>query len=221
MLTQKRIGDFFLGIPALVILSPVLLAAALMVRLSLGKPVLFRQERPGLRGKPFTLYKFRTMTDDKNSQGQLLPDGRRLTPIGGLLRNTSLDELPELINVLRGDMSLIGPRPLLMRYLPWFTAEEQQRFRVRPGITGWAQVNGRNFLSWDERLAMDVWYVENWSPCLDLKILLMTVAKVFTREGLAADPDTAETDLDREREEKAQRKRQGESAQFIDLLTES
>ena len=221
MLTQKRIWDLFLGIPALVILSPVLLLAALMVRLSLGKPVLFRQERPGLQRKPFTLFKFRTMTDARDSRGQLLPDGQRLTPIGRLLRNTSMDELPELFNVLRGDMSLVGPRPLLMRYLPWFTVEENRRFRIKPGITGWAQVNGRNFLSWDERLAMDVWYVDNWSPSLDVKILFMTVAKVFTREGLAADPDIAETDLDREREEKDRRKRQGESAQFIDLLTES
>jgi lipopolysaccharide/colanic/teichoic acid biosynthesis glycosyltransferase len=145
------------------------------------------------------LYKFRTMTDDRDDTGQLLPDKLRLTSLGIFLRNTSLDELPALFNVLKGDMSLVGPRPLLMRYLPYYTDRENLRHSVRPGITGWAQVNGRNYLPWDERLALDVWYVENWTLGLDLKILLTTFMQVLRREGVSADPDAAETDLDWER----------------------
>ncbi|RKX62201.1 MAG: hypothetical protein DRP37_02185, partial [Thermodesulfobacteriota bacterium] len=148
---------------------------------------------------PFTIYKFRTMTDAMDAKGNLLPDGQRLTPLGGFLRSTSLDELPELFNVLKGDMSLVGPRPLVMKYLPYYTDREQLRHSVRPGITGWAQVNGRNLILWDERLAMDVWYVENWSICLDLRILAITILKVLRREGAAKDPDSVEIHLDQER----------------------
>lgn len=195
----KRILDLFIVIPGLAAFLPIMGIVAILVRLKIGSPVLFRQVRPGIHGKPFTIYKFRTMTDARDAEGNLLPDGQRLTPLGRFLRSTSLDELPELFNVLKGGMSLVGPRPLVMKYLPYYTDREQLRHSVRPGITGWAQVNGRNLTLWDERLAMDVWYVENWSVCLDLRILAITVLKVLTREGAAEDPDSVERPLDQER----------------------
>ncbi len=199
----KRVLDLILVLPACVVLLPLTAMIAILVRLRLGTPVLFRQRRPGKDEKPFTLFKFRTMTDARNERGELLPDGERLTRLGRFLRETSLDELPELFNILRGDLSLVGPRPLLLQYLPYFTARERLRHAVPPGLTGWAQINGRNYLPWDERLALDVWYVENWSIALDLRILVLTVWKVLRREGVAADTDTAETDLDRERQGRA------------------
>ena len=181
----KRVLDLTLAIPAVIMLAPVMALVALMVRLKLDAPVLFRQQRPGLYGHPFTILKFRTMTNTRDSQGSLLPDVERLTPFGRFLRRTSLDELPALINVLRGEMSLVGPRPLLIRYLDRYTPEQTRRHEALPGITGWAQVNGRNTVNWDERLAMDVWYVDNLSPALDAKILWRTLYLVFAREGIA------------------------------------
>lgn len=178
--------DHVLALTALVLLSPLLLLVALVIRLSLGTPILFRQQRPGLNGQPFMLLKFRTMADRRDTAGRLLPDAQRLTPIGRFLRSTSLDELPELINVLRGEMSLVGPRPLLMAYLPRYNAQQARRHEVRPGITGWAQVNGRNALSWDEKFTLDVWYVDHVSLALDIKILALTVWKVLRREGISA-----------------------------------
>jgi lipopolysaccharide/colanic/teichoic acid biosynthesis glycosyltransferase len=169
----------------LILLAPVFLGVAAAVRLSLGSPVLFRQTRPGLGGKPFEMLKFRTMRDAHDARGNPLPDAERLTPLGRFLRATSLDELPELVNVLRGEMSLVGPRPLLMEYLPLYTPEQARRHEVRPGITGWAQVNGRNALSWEEKFRLDVWYVDHRSFWLDLRILARTVAKVFAREGIS------------------------------------
>jgi lipopolysaccharide/colanic/teichoic acid biosynthesis glycosyltransferase len=183
----KRAIDVLGAAGGLVALAPVLLLIALAVRRSLGSPVLFRQIRAGRNGEPFELLKFRTMTAARDGAGQLLPDEQRLTRLGGWLRSTSLDELPELINVLRGDMSLVGPRPLLADYLPHYSAEQARRHEVRPGITGWAAVQGRNALSWEHRLALDVWYVDNWSIGLDLKILLMTVVRVLRREGISAE----------------------------------
>lgn len=179
--------DLALTLPALVFLSPVLAVIALLVRIKLGSPVLFRQQRPGLHGKPFTLLKFRTMTDARDADGSLLPDEQRLTSFGQFLRRTSLDELPELFNVVKGDMSLVGPRPLLMQYLNRYTPEQMRRHEVKPGITGWAQVNGRNALSWEEKFALDVWYVDHLSLWLDLKIVLLTVWKVLRREGISQD----------------------------------
>lgn len=180
----KRLFDLALTLPGLVVLSPLLAFIALMVRAKLGSPVLFRQVRPGLGGRPFTIYKFRTMTDARGSDGKLLPDGERLTRFGRFLRSASLDELPELFNVLKGDMSLVGPRPLLMEYLDRYTPEQARRHEVKPGITGWAQVNGRNALSWEEKFKLDVWYVDNWSFRLDLKIIAMTFWKILKREGI-------------------------------------
>ena len=171
----KRILDLIAVTTALIILSPVLAFLALLVRARLGPPILFRQQRPGLYGRPFTLYKFRSMTDARDEQGNLLPDGERLTRFGKWLRSTSLDELPELFNVLKGHMSLVGPRPLLMEYLPLYTPEQARRHEVKPGITGWAQVNGRNAISWEEKFKLDVWYVDHVSFWLDLKILALTV----------------------------------------------
>jgi lipopolysaccharide/colanic/teichoic acid biosynthesis glycosyltransferase len=181
----KRALDLSLSVLLLALLSPVLLVIALVVRRSLGTPVLFSQQRPGKDETPYTIYKFRTMTADRNDAGELLPDKDRLTQLGRFLRTTSLDELPELINVLKGEMSLVGPRPLLMRYLPRYTSEQRRRHEVLPGITGWAQVNGRNELSWDEKFAHDIWYVDNLSLGLDLKILLRTVAQVLRRRGIS------------------------------------
>lgn len=178
--------DVIAAVSALLILSPVWLVVAWQVRRNLGAPVLFRQTRPGLHGKPFQMVKFRTMRDAVDAAGHPLPDDQRLTPFGRFLRSTSLDELPELWNVLKGDMSLVGPRPLLMEYLPLYTPEQARRHEVRPGVTGWAQVNGRNALSWEEKFSLDVWYVDNRSVWLDFKILCLTVRSVCVREGISA-----------------------------------
>ena len=183
---QRRWFDVLAGSAALVVLLPVLLGCAVAVRLKLGSPVLFSQVRPGLNGKPFRMYKFRTMTDARDAHGVLLPDHVRLTPFGRWLRGSSLDELPELLNVLKGDMSLVGPRPLLMEYLRLYSPEQARRHEVRPGITGWAQINGRNAISWDEKFALDVWYVDNRSLWLDIRILALTIWKVLRREGISA-----------------------------------
>lgn len=180
----KRALDLVLSASALLILSPVLVVLAVLVRLLLGRPVLFRQQRPGLHGTPFRLVKFRTMSDVRDASGNLLPDGERLGRFGRWLRSSSLDELPALWNVLCGDMSLVGPRPLLMEYLPLYSPTQGRRHEVKPGITGWAQVNGRNSISWDQKLAYDVWYVEHRSLALDLKIICVTVAAVARRTGI-------------------------------------
>lgn len=184
---MKRALDLVASIVALLILGLPLLILAACLRIQMGGPVFFRQVRPGLQGQPFNMIKFRTMTNQRGSDGQLLTDDQRLTALGRFMRSTSLDELPELWNVLKGDMSIVGPRPLLMDYLPLYTPEQARRHEVRPGITGWAQVNGRNALSWDEKFALDVWYVDNQSLWLDVKILFLTVVKVFRREGISAD----------------------------------
>ena len=184
---MKRIFDLTVALLALIALSPLYAITALLVRIKLGRPVIFSQLRPGLRGKSFRMFKFRTMLDAFNKDGNPLPDEDRLTPFGRSLRSTSIDELPSLINVLRGDISLVGPRPLLMQYLPLYSPEQARRHEVRPGLTGWAQVNGRNALSWDEKFAYDIWYVDNRSFLLDLRILWMTVRKVLFREGISAD----------------------------------
>ncbi|MAD76557.1 MAG: sugar transferase [Rheinheimera sp.] len=184
---MKRLFDFLVALFALVVFLPVLLILILMVRYKLGSPILFTQDRPGLHGKIFKMMKFRTMLDGKDKQGNLLPDDERMTLFGTFLRSTSLDELPGLFNVLKGDMSLVGPRPLLVQYLPLYNAEQARRHNVRPGITGWAQVNGRNAISWEQKFKLDVWYVDNQSLLLDFKILLLTVKKVFVREGISAD----------------------------------
>lgn len=183
---MKRIFDLIVALLALIVLWPVILLVGLMIRFKLGSPVLFKQARPGLHGKPFNMLKFRSMLDATDKDGNLLPDEQRLTRFGRILRSTSLDELPGLINVLRGDMSLVGPRPLLMEYLPLYSTEQARRHEVRPGITGWAQVNGRNAISWEEKFSLDVWYVDNRSMLLDIKILFLTVKKVFVREGISA-----------------------------------
>ena len=182
----KRAIDLIGASVALVVLSPLLAAVAAAVRLRMGSPVLFRQERPGRGGEPFLMTKFRTMTDRRGPDGALLADADRLTGFGRLLRRTSIDELPELLNVVRGDMSLVGPRPLLMEYLPLYSAEQARRHEVRPGITGWAQVNGRNAVTWDEKFALDVWYVDHRSTRLDLQILGKTITEVFGGEGVSA-----------------------------------
>ena len=181
----KRIFDLFLAASILVVLSPVLLVLAGMIRLFLGSPVLFRQMRPGLHGSPFRLVKFRTMTDAKDAEGHLLSDAERLTRFGRFLRSTSMDELPELWNVIKGDMSLVGPRPLMMQYLNRYTPEQARRHEVKPGITGWAQVNGRNDITWDQKFFLDVWYVDHHSRWLDLKILALTILKILKREGIS------------------------------------
>ena len=183
---MKRIRDVLGSFLLLGILVLPLIGIAVMVRFKLGSPVLFRQTRPGLQGKPFQMVKFRTMRDAIGPDGQPLPDSERMTPFGSFLRSASLDELPELWNVLKGDMSLVGPRPLLMEYLPLYSPEQARRHEVRPGVTGWAQINGRNALSWEEKFRLDVWYVDNQSFWLDLKILALTVKKVFVREGISA-----------------------------------
>ena len=181
----KRLFDLVLVVPALIMFTPVMALVALLVRHKLGTSVLFRQQRPGLYGQPFTILKFRTMLNAYDSRGFLLPDGDRLTSLGGILRRTSLDELPELFNVFKGEMSLVGPRPLRMRYLNRYDPEQIRRHEVKPGLTGWAQVNGRNTLNWDERLKLDTWYVDHKSLYLDLKIILMTIWTVFKREGIS------------------------------------
>ncbi len=195
----KRALDLSLAIPTLVLLFPLLLVIALLVRVAIGSPVLFRQERPGLHGRSFGILKFRTMVDARDSDGVPLPDSQRLTRLGRLLRRTSLDELPELFNVLRGDMSLVGPRPLLTRYLPHYRERECLRHTVKPGITGWAQIHGRNEASWDDRLEKDVWYVENWSLLLDVKIIGSTILSVLGRKGIVVDPRSTMLNLDEER----------------------
>ncbi len=193
---RKRIFDLTIAIPSVIILLPLLILIGILVRLKIGMPVLLRQVRPGLYGKPFTIYKFRTMTDERDGAGKLRPDGKRLTGLGRFLRKTSMDELPELFNVIKGDMSIVGPRPLLMQYLDRYTPEQARRHEVKPGITpvkwlldftgqaGWAQVNGRNAISWEEKFKLDVWYVDNWSLWLDVKIIGLTVWKILKGEGI-------------------------------------
>lgn len=183
----KRLFDLFASFFGLLFLSPVIAIVAWKIRKNLGSPVLFKQVRPGKDGKPFEMVKFRTMRDAVDAEGKPLPDSERLTPFGNWLRSTSLDELPELWNVLKGDMSLVGPRPLLMEYLPLYNPEQYRRHEVRPGVTGWAQVNGRNAISWEEKFKLDVWYVNNQSFWLDIKILWLTVKKVLVRDGISAE----------------------------------
>ena len=182
---RKRFFDLVLTVPGLILISPLLAVIALAVRLALGSPVLFRQRRPGLMARPFVLYKFRPMSDELDAEGNPMPDAVRLTRLGRLLRSFSLDELPELLNVIKGEMSLVGPRPLLMRYLERYSAEQARRHDVLPGITGWTQVNGRNANTWEQKFEYDVWYVDHWSVRLDVKILLITLWKVLTREGIS------------------------------------
>ncbi len=189
----KRPMDFILSLIALIVLSPVFLVVALLVRINLGSPVIFKQQRPGLNEKIFTMYKFRTMTDERDENGELLPDAVRLTKFGKFLRSTSLDELPELFNILKGDMSIVGPRPQLVRDMVFMTSEQRQRHNVLPGLTGWAQVNGRNDITWEERLALDLEYISNITFLGDLKIIFLTVVKVFKRDGITTQGmDTAE-----------------------------
>lgn len=183
---MKRIFDLLIATVALLLLALPLLALIWLVHRKLGSPVFFRQTRPGLHGRPFEMVKFRTMTDERGPDGQLLPNAQRLTPFGRLLRSTSLDELPELWNVLKGDMSLVGPRPLLMEYLPLYSPEQARRHEARPGITGWAQINGRNAINWEEKFKLDIWYVDHRSLWLDIKILWLTVKKVLVRDGINA-----------------------------------
>jgi sugar transferase EpsL len=183
----KRALDVALSAIALVLLSPVIAVVGLLVRLCVGSPVFFRQYRPGLHGEPFEIRKFRTLTNARGADGDLLPDEERLQRFGAILRSTSLDELPELVNVLRGEMSLVGPRPLLEQYLPLYSPHQARRHEVRPGVTGWAQVNGRNALSWDEKFDHDIWYVENQTLMLDLRILFLTLKSVVTRRGVIAE----------------------------------
>lgn len=182
----KRLLDFILSLIAIIILSPILLIVAILVRIKIGSPVIFKQKRPGLHERIFTLYKFRTMTDQKDEQGNLLPDEIRLTKFGKLLRSTSLDELPELFNILKGDMSVVGPRPLLVRYLPLYNEHQKHRHDVRPGFTGWAQCNGRNAISWEEKFDLDVYYIRHVSFLLDLKVIFKTIKIVLFREGISS-----------------------------------
>ena len=184
---MKRLFDFIVALCALLTLLPVIIVVATLIRFKLGSPILFTQNRPGLNGEIFKMIKFRTMLDAKDKRGNLLPDELRMTKFGSFLRSTSLDELPGLFNVLKGDMSLVGPRPLLVQYLPLYNKEQARRHNVCPGITGWAQVNGRNAISWEQKFELDFWYVNNQSMWLDLKILLLTVKKVFIRDGINAD----------------------------------
>ena len=181
----KRLLDLVLTLPGLILISPLLAAIALLIRVRLGRPVFFQQVRPGLRGEPFLVYKFRTMSDLRTADGRLLPDQVRLTGLGRFLRSFSLDELPELFNVLKGEMSLVGPRPLLMEYLSRYTPEQARRHDVLPGITGWAQINGRNALTWEQKFAHDVWYVDHRSMALDVRILAQTLVKTVLREGIS------------------------------------
>ena len=202
---MKRLLDILLSLTILVVLSPLLLALCILVRSKLGSPIFFKQERPGLHEKIFTMYKFRTMTDKRDAEGNLLPDKDRLTKFGKLLRATSLDELPEFFNILKGDMSFIGPRPLLVSYLPYYTETEALRHTVRPGLTGLAQVSGRNFLDWDRRLAKDVEYVKGLSFQMDLKVLFLTVKVVFDRSDVAEDTSQAEGNFAKIRQERLDR----------------
>lgn len=195
----KRVIDFFLASLGIFILLPVLILLAITIRIYLGKPVFFKQVRPGINEKPFTMIKFRTMIDIRDKYGKPLPDEKRLTSFGNILRKLSLDELPELINVLKGEMSIVGPRPLLMRYLPYFTCEERERFKVLPGITGLAQINGRNELNWGNRFKHDIWYVHNKSIFLDLSIIIKTISKALTGSGVVVDARSIMLDFDEER----------------------
>lgn len=183
---MKRVIDFIMSLFAIVCLILVFIIVALLIRINLGSPIIFTQKRPGLNGKVFSVYKFRSMTDKRDANGLLLPDEMRLTNFGKLLRKLSLDELPQLFNVLKGDMSFVGPRPLLVEYLPLYNVRQAKRHTVRPGITGWAQINGRNAISWEQKFEYDIWYVENQSLLLDIKILLLTIKKVFVSEGISA-----------------------------------
>ena len=180
----KRLFDLLLCVPAFIMFSFVMIFVALLVRFQLGSPVLFKQIRPGFNGRPFAIYKFRTMTNARDTDGNLRPDAERLTRLGRFLRSTSMDELPELLNVLKGEMSLVGPRPLLMQYLERYSPEQARRHEVKPGITGWAQINGRNAITWEEKFQLDVWYVDNRSFWLDVKIIFMTILKILKREGI-------------------------------------
>ncbi|USL44970.1 sugar transferase [Priestia megaterium] len=180
----KRFFDFFISLLMILALSPIILIVAVLIKIKLGSPIIFKQERPGINAKPFYVYKFRSMNDKRDNRGILLPDHLRITQFGNLLRKLSLDELPQLFNVLKGDISLVGPRPLLMEYIELYTVYQARRHEVKPGITGWAQVNGRNSISWEEKFELDVWYVDNHSFWLDIKILILTVVKVFKREGI-------------------------------------
>lgn len=189
-MNAKRIFDVIFSLTALILLSPLMVLLVLLIFIFLGKPVIFKQKRPGLNGKIFYMFKFRTMTEARDGQGNLLPDADRLTRFGRFLRSTSLDELPELVNVLKGDMSIVGPRPLLVDYLPLYTPEQMRRHNMRPGITGWAQINGRNAISWEDKFKYDVWYIDHWSFWLDMKIIVMTVAKVLRREGINQQGET-------------------------------
>ena len=190
---MKRLFDFVVSLIALIILSPIIGITALLIRWKIGSPILFKQKRPGINEKAFHVHKFRSMTDERDETGELLPDDVRLTSFGKVIRKLSLDELPQLLNVLKGDMSFVGPRPLLMEYLPLYDNRQARRHNVRPGITGWAQVNGRNAISWEERFELDVWYVDNQSFWLDIKILFMTVFKVFKSEGISQDGQSTMT----------------------------
>lgn len=183
----KRFIDLFLSLTGLLLLSPIMFTIAVLVRINLGKPIIFSQTRPGYLGKPFDIYKFRTMSNALSDNGELLPDQFRLTRFGRFLRSTSLDELPNLWTIIKGDMSIVGPRPLLMEYLPLYNSEQAKRHLVKPGLTGWAQINGRNAISWKEKLALDTWYVENFNIYLDMKIILMTIKKTIMREGISAE----------------------------------
>lgn len=187
---MKRTFDLIVSITVLVIALPIMAVLALIIVWKMGRPVLFKQKRPGLNGQPFMLYKFRTMTDGKDADGKLLSDSERLTPFGIFMRSLSLDELPQLINVIRGDLSLVGPRPLLMDYLVLYNETQKKRHMVKPGITGWAQVNGRNSITWEEKFEMDVWYAENRTFLIDLRIILMTVKKVLQREGITEEGES-------------------------------
>lgn len=197
----KRVIDFCCALAAIIVLFPVMLITAILVRIKLGSPILFKQDRPGKNEKIFKLYKFRSMTDKKDSEGNLFPDDVRLTNFGRILRSTSLDELPELINILKGDMAVVGPRPLLVEYLPYYLEEERHRHDVRPGLTGWAQVNGRNVTGWDERLQQDIFYVQNCSASLDIKILLLTVTKVIKKSDILVGVQVPAGRLDNTRKE--------------------
>jgi lipopolysaccharide/colanic/teichoic acid biosynthesis glycosyltransferase len=190
---MKRFFDFIVALSVLIILLPIIIFVAALISIKLGLPIFFIQERPGLNGKLFKMIKFRTMLDAKDKHGNLLPDEERMTRFGAFLRSTSLDELPGLFNVFKGDMSLVGPRPLLVQYLPLYSTEQARRHGVRPGITGWAQVNGRNAISWEQKFKLDVWYVENYSLWLDIKIMFLTVKKVFIRDGISADGEATMT----------------------------
>lgn len=200
----KRPQDFVCALMALIVLSPVMLVIAILVRIKLGSPVIFKQERPGKDEKIFKMYKFRTMTDERDKDGKLLPDEQRLTPFGSALRRSSLDELPELVNILKGEMSVVGPRPLTIQYLPYYSEEESHRHDVRPGLSGLAQVNGRNFIDWDHRLALDVQYVHKITFMGDLRIILQTVLKFVEKEDVAVDTNKVEPNFAEERCSKMQ-----------------